>query len=663
MASPVLIPPRLQKIAKALISAAIAAVNPAECVRRALTLNEAGLRVGDHTLLRADDYSRVVLLGAGKASVLMGAALVSVLDAWGKITARTLPLEGHIVTKYGHADAASLRTLSARGVRVSEAGHPTPDAAGVASASELLRLARSSNDPRCLVFLVLSGGGSSLLPAPVDGVSLEDLRGLSSALLGCGANINEINTVRKHVSRIAGGQLAAACGSARLVTLVLSDVIGDRLDVIASGPTVPDTSTFSDALEVLDKYGLRASAAGAVSSSDTAVVQHSNVADAAHSAENRSGNRIPESVLLYLTEGANGRAPETLKSARPSDIIALVGSNSLATAAVAATASKLGFLPVRLSSRIQGEAREVGGVFAAMIADAAGAPTTSDDVYSTKLSCVVRRAYDADDAPRRHADTVYATLGNNSADASRGHNVTAADAQRGHDDIVADASLGRSLAAHDAPPCSVAQLQLGKAGRRSPLCIIAGGETTVRLHSNSRSAAGVGGRNTELSLAAALALDDLLSTGEDAAATPSHCALIALATDGSDGPTDSAGALVTSHTCSVARRLGLDPAAYLAAHDSYSFFRALHTKLTPCAATGVDSAGGHNLGAAADRYAFGEHRSDGRVGAAAAVFNGTGRGSDDANVSEIMIESGGLLITGPSGTNVMDVSIMLTDWC
>src|SRR5947209_12070206 len=159
-----------------------------------------------------------------------------------------LPIEGSVTVRYGHA-------APTRHVRIPEASHPMPDAAGVDATRAMVDLLREA-DERDLVVCVISGGGSALLTLPAEGVSLEDLQRTTDALLRCGATINEINVVRKHLDTVKGGGLACLAAPAQVVTLVLSDVVGNPLDAIASGPTVPDTSTWLQAAAVFDRYAL-----------------------------------------------------------------------------------------------------------------------------------------------------------------------------------------------------------------------------------------------------------------------------------------------------------------------------------------------------------------------------------------------------------------------
>jgi hydroxypyruvate reductase len=240
--------------------------------------------------------------------------------------------EGLIITKYGHG-------VPLRRCRVMEAGHPVPDENGVEATRALLDLVATAG-PDDLVLCMISGGGSALTPAPVPGISLADKQATTRLLLACGATIHEINTLRKHLSRIKGGRLSRCANGARMVSLILSDVIGDDLDIIASGITAPDPGTFGDCMEILSRYGLL--------------------------------ERVPEAVHNHLAAGGQGRVEETPK---PGDPVfggvenRIVGSIADALSAAASEARRLGFNPLILSSMIQGEAREVAKVLCAIAAE------------------------------------------------------------------------------------------------------------------------------------------------------------------------------------------------------------------------------------------------------------------------------------------------------
>jgi hydroxypyruvate reductase len=236
---------------------------------------------------------------------------------------------GPVNVKYGHVD----RTTR---VQLHEAGHPVPDAAGLAGTQRILELVRAAGEDD-LIFCCISGGGSALLTLPVDGVTLEDKQALTQALLRSGATINQINTVRKHLSQVKGGRLAQAAQPATLISLVLSDVVGSPLDFIASGPTVPDTTTFQEAHDLLRRFKLL--------------------------------DEIPPSVRRYLERGLAGDVPETPKPGDPlfaRTQVVLVGSNELAAEAAVREAERLRFRPLLLTNYLEGEAREVGKVAAAI---------------------------------------------------------------------------------------------------------------------------------------------------------------------------------------------------------------------------------------------------------------------------------------------------------
>jgi hydroxypyruvate reductase len=261
-----------------------------------------------------DQVRRVLVLGAGKAGASMARAVEGILGA--RVT------EGFVVVKDGYR-------LPTTRVDIAEAGHPVPDVRGMAASARLLTLAESATTDDLLLFLV-SGGGSALTPAPTPPVTLEQKQALTRLLLEAGATINELNAVRKHLSRVKGGLLARAAWPARVVTLALSDVIGDPLDVIASGPTAPDSSTYGDALTVLERRGLL--------------------------------GRVPASIAERLRAGAAGAFPETPK---PGDRAfegvtnVIIGNNALIVDAAATEAARLGYRPHVLTRGLQGEAREV----------------------------------------------------------------------------------------------------------------------------------------------------------------------------------------------------------------------------------------------------------------------------------------------------------------
>src|SRR5688572_7402442 len=274
---------RLRRAARAIWEAALAAGDVAPLLERHLHLDGSRLTAG--TLdVDLDTADHLVVLGCGKAGASMACALEDLLGDRVR--------DGFVVVKDGYAT----RT---RRIRVVEAGHPVPDARGVTASRELLAAAGAAGERDLVIFLV-SGGGSALTPAPPPPVTLDEKQAMTRLLLAAGANINELNAVRKHLSLLKGGQLARAAAPARVLTLALSDVIGDPLDVIASGPTAPDATTFAGALDVLERRGVMKTA--------------------------------PPSVVARLRAGARGEIAETPKAGDPvfervTNVI--VGNNAL----------------------------------------------------------------------------------------------------------------------------------------------------------------------------------------------------------------------------------------------------------------------------------------------------------------------------------------------
>jgi glycerate 2-kinase len=295
---------------------ALKASDPKEAVLRHVRVSDGVLFAGKRRY-RLDEFRNIYLTGAGKASARMAVAVERLLGK--RITG------GLLNVKHGHV--AKLRRI-----RLNECGHPVPDEAGVQGAQEIGNIAAKAGEDDLLICLI-SGGGSALLPFPAQPVTLAEKQDTTQLLLRSGANIHEINTVRKHISSIKGGQLAALAWPAQVLSLILSDVIGDDLDVIGSGPTAPDSSTFLDALAVLEKFGLT--------------------------------NLVPPPVSERIRAGVAGEIPETPKSLeRVQNLI--VGSNQLALDAAAGAARGLGYRPLILSSFIEGETRDVAKVHAAI---------------------------------------------------------------------------------------------------------------------------------------------------------------------------------------------------------------------------------------------------------------------------------------------------------
>ncbi len=308
-----------------MIAAGLQAADPYQALLRTVSLAGPSLRIGRRTydLTR---YDRVIAVGAGKASARMAQALERVLG---------LRLAGGlVVVKAGH-------TVPTKQIRIVEAGHPIPDRAGLQAATQL-RAMLAGLTPRDLVIVLLSGGASSLLPAPAPGVSLADKRKTTQLLLKCGATIQEMNAVRKHLSLLKGGGLAAST-KAGIVTLILSDVVGDDLASIGSGPTASDPTTYADAIAVLRQYKI--------------------------------WRLVPESVRRHLLRGRRGGVPETLKpgSQRLHHVQhQIIGNNSAMLSAVAHVARQGGFRTVLFSTALTGEAQDAARQFAALARRAAG---------------------------------------------------------------------------------------------------------------------------------------------------------------------------------------------------------------------------------------------------------------------------------------------------
>ncbi len=401
------------------------AVEPGAAVKNYCRLEDDQLIIGDW-IYDLGKYNNLYVIGAGKAAAPMAATLEQILDK--RITS------GIINVKYKHlADLERIKLI--------EAGHPLPDNNGQRGAGEILNLAQNAENGD-LVICLISGGGSALLPLPFPGLSLQDKQDTIKVLLVCSATIHEINTIRKHTSMLKGGRLAEAAYPAAIVSLILSDVVGDDLDVIASGPTVPDSSTFVQCMEIFNKYDIV--------------------------------NTVPEIVVAHIQAGAEGEVPETPKEGDPAfkkTRNLIIGNNMDAVMAAKQKAERLGYNALVLSSMIEGETRHVAYVHGAI----------AREIIKT----------------------------------------------------------GNPLA--------------------PPACILSGGETTVTLKGT-----GLGGRNQEFALAAAIDIDG----NED-------IVVLSGGTDGTDGPTDAAGALSDTTTMERAAAMGLNPHHFLANNDAYHFFQKL----------------------------------------------------------------------------------------
>ncbi|MGO9613601.1 MAG: glycerate kinase [Dissulfurispiraceae bacterium] len=270
----------------------------------------------------SSNFKKLVLIGFGKAASLMSKAIE---DHLGDLLA-----SGIIVTKYGHSVCGGRNSK----IITYEAGHPLPDENGVKAAKEVVGVLKEA-DENTLIICLISGGGSALLVAPYGDITLADKREVTGLLLKAGADIYELNTVRKHISAVKGGRLAEAAQPAAIISLILSDVLGDRLDMIASGPTAPDKTTYNDAHNVLRKYKLE--------------------------------GKVPASVAEMIGKGMRGLMPETPKDndtifQRVRNII--IGSNKIATDAAKTAAESLGYKTTVVSTDLSGEASIAAGELA-----------------------------------------------------------------------------------------------------------------------------------------------------------------------------------------------------------------------------------------------------------------------------------------------------------
>lgn len=410
------------------LAAAIKSADPKALVREKLRLDGNELTID---LLRLDltAFDRIFVIGGGKASAAMAIEIENVLGK--RITRGVVNIPDYLKPR-----PTSQRIL------FHESTHPVPSRKGVLGVQKMLDLTLNPSS-RDLVICLISGGGSSLLPMPYVGITLDDKKDVTQFLLKSGADIKEVNTVRKHLSAIKGGRLAERLQPATVLSLIISDVVGDRLDSIASGPTAPDETTFADAKEILTRYSL--------------------------------WNKVSERVRSLLDKGIGDRSIETPKPGskvfrRVHNI--LIGSNTQSCVAAAAALDNSGYRTLVLSSRVQGEAREIGKLYAGII---------------------------------------------------------------------------RSIAENGLPHVP-------------PVAIVLGGETTVTVRGK-----GLGGRNQELALSTAIGIDGL-----------QNVVMASMGTDGVDGPTKAAGAIVDGMTMRRAKESGIDPKEHLANNDSYNFFKKMH---------------------------------------------------------------------------------------
>ena len=312
--------PILREHANKIFKHVLSTLDSEQLVKEKVSVQGAILVV-DQKEYNLKDYNHIYVIGGGKGSAPMAKTIE-------EIGGDRLE-EGIVIVKYKHG-------LPLKKIKIIEAGHPIPDINGLEGTSEILSLLSKTGE-KDLIICLLSGGGSSLLIQPHQEITLQDMQSTSYALLTCGATIDEINAVRKHLSSIKGGRLARAAYPSTLITLILSDVVGDPLDIIASGPTVPDESTFEEAFKVIEKYSLE--------------------------------NEIPDSVCELLKKGRNGEIKENPKHGdkiftNTQNVI--IGSNKIALEAAEQKAAELGYNTIILSSMVQGESREAAIFFSAI---------------------------------------------------------------------------------------------------------------------------------------------------------------------------------------------------------------------------------------------------------------------------------------------------------
>ncbi len=418
---------RLRHDACVILDGALKAVDPKEAVLNSLSIDGAVLSYEGGSI-DLSKTKRIIVVGGGKAGGLMAKAVEGLLG--GRITS------GMVNVLKGTEGSVKTGRIALKG-----ASHPIPGNEGVRGVDGMLDLTNGLTR-HDLVITLISGGGSALMPYPASGITLEDMQEVTNSLLKAGATINELNAVRKHISGFKGGQFARHVYPARMISLILSDVIGDPIDTIASGPTSPDESTFMEARAVVVKYGLL----------DT----------------------VPENVLSRLNGGINGMYPETPKRGDPifQNVSNLVIANNFRAARAASdVAEGLGYNSMILSTYVEGEASDVGVMFAGIARE----------------------------------------------EQSRG-------------------------------------LPLPK-----PAAIIIGGETTVTVNGD-----GKGGRNQEVALGAVHKIRGLRGV------------IATLGTDGIDGPTEAAGAIVDGESLERAALLGLKPEEFLDNNDAFSFFESMN---------------------------------------------------------------------------------------
>ena len=489
---------KMHEHARSIAEAGINAVDPKVAIETRLSIFEQddmfklGVQKDDGKDLEYDlrDYEKVYVIAFGKASMPMAQ---KVCDIFGEAEESMLAkgvfmpsMEGVVIVKDDHATQEEIRIINDRyNVVVREASHPVPDQRGITAAETLLHQVQDA-DEKSLIICCISGGGSALFCSPRDELTLDDMSQANQAFLASGMDIEKINVIRKRLERGKGGGLAAAAYPATMVTLVLSDIIGDPLDLIASGPTVPDdNSTWKDALKLVDSFGLGRG----------------------------QRHELPTAVLDVLERGERGELDDTPKSCHPVFFVekntdqklsetVLVGNNAIAVMAAANKASQLGYDTKIISTNVSGEAATVSALYVAMAEQ------------------LVQRRF-----------------------------------------------------GEDSNSFFFAQL---------PCALISGGETTVTLDQSISCDGFKGGRNQELGLIAAMKLKE--SNTRDVV-------LISVGTDGTDGPTDAAGAVVDGGSVDRIDALSSYTAeTALKNHDSYHYLSQESDALVKTGPTGTNVA-------------------------------------------------------------------------
>jgi glycerate 2-kinase len=328
---------QMTKDALTICQAAIKAVDPVQAIQRNLVHQHDAIFQIQEKIINLQDFDAIIIVAFGKASSAMATAVLDQLQL--ATTTTTIPnITGLVIVKDNHATIDEQVKLEKANIRVRQASHPISDQRSVDASNELLALVEQHTGGTALVVACISGGGSALFCAPHPPLTLADLQDTNTCLLQSGMTIQQINVVRKRLDRGKGGRLAqAAKGSSVIVSMILSDIVGDPLDLIASGPTVPDSSTWEDAWQLLDQFYLQ--------------------------------KQLPEAVVTFLKNGLNGKIKDSPKQDSPvfqNCFHYLVGNNAAAVTAAAKEAASLGYNPVVLGTQVVGEASQVAKVYVAM---------------------------------------------------------------------------------------------------------------------------------------------------------------------------------------------------------------------------------------------------------------------------------------------------------